>query len=119
MPRFFGRDPAFWLNGFALLVAWLSTWFLHLTPELQSVINAAAVALMGVIIAMITGDGQVAAIAGLTKALISLGLGFGLHLDDAHQTTLLSLVVFISTMFVRTQVVAPVPASPSPVRPAA
>jgi hypothetical protein len=112
--KIFGRDPAFWLNGVALLVAWLSTWFLHLSPEVQSVINAAAVALMGLIIAFVTGDGQVAAIAGLIKALIALGLGLGLRLDAAHQTTLLSLVVFVSTMYIRTQVVAPVPPLNSP-----
>lgn len=112
--KIFGREPAFWLNGFALLVAWLSTWFLHLTPEVQSVVNAVAVTLMGLIIAFMTGDGQVAAIVGLTKALISLGLGFGLHLGDAQQTTLLSLITFIATMFIRTQVVAPVPATKPP-----
>ena len=112
--KIFGRDPAFWLNGFALLVAWLSTWFLNLTPEIQSVINAAALALMGLIIAFVTGDGQVAAIIGLTKGLISLGLGFGLHLDDAHQTTLISIISFIATMFIRTQVTAPVPPAPAP-----
>lgn len=109
----FKREPAFWLNGFAITLAWLSTWFLHLTPEMQSVINAVAVALMGVIISFMTGDGQVAAIAGLIKAVFSLGLGFGMHWSDAEQTTLLSLVTFISTMFIRTQVVAPV----GPVKP--
>jgi hypothetical protein len=106
--RFLGREPAFWLNGFALLVAWLSTWFLHLTPGVQSVVNAVAVALMGVIIAFMTGDGQVAAIVGFVQALISLGLGFGLKIDVDHQTTLLSLITFIATMFIRTQVTAPV-----------
>ena len=113
--KIFGREPAFWLNGFALLVAWLSTWFLHLTPEIQSVVNGAALALMGLIIAFMTGDGQIAGIIGLVKALISLGLGFGLHMGDAQQTTLISLVSFIATMFIRTQVVAPVPPTKAPV----
>lgn len=69
---------------------------------------------MGLIIAFMTGDGQVAAIVGLVKALISLGLGFGLHMADAQQTTLLSLITFIATMFIRTQVTAPVPPTKSP-----
>lgn len=112
--KIFGREPAFWLNGFALLVAWLSTWFLHLTPETQSVVNAVAVTLMGLIIAFMTGDGQVAALLGFMKALIALGLGFGLHMSDAQQTTLLSLITFIATMFIRTQVTAPVSAYKPP-----
>lgn len=105
----FRREPAFWLNGFAVAVMWLSTWFLHLTIDQQAVLNAVAVAVAGVIIAFSTHDGQVAALAGLTKAVIALGLGFGLHLDDARQATLLALVTFISTMFIRAQVTAPAP----------
>lgn len=108
------RDPAFWLNGFAITVMWLSTWFLHLSDDQQSVLNAVAAAMAGLIIAFSTHDGQVAAIAGLTKAVISLGLGFGLHLGVAQQTTLLSLVMFISTMFIRTQVTAPAPPTATP-----
>lgn len=103
----FKREPAFWLNGFAVTISWLSTWLLHLSVEQQAVLNAVAVALMGLIIAFMTGDGQVAGIAGLIKAVIALGIGFGLHLSDAQQSTFMSFVIFISTMFIRTQVTAP------------
>jgi hypothetical protein len=108
----FKREPALWLNLLATLIAWLSTWFLHLTPEQQSVLNGVAYAVMGVIIAAMTGDGLSAGILGLFKAIISLGLGFGLHLSDDMQTTVLSLVAAVTTMFIRTQVVAPAPPTP-------
>lgn len=112
----FKREPALWLNLFATLVAWLSTWLLHLTPEQQSVLNGVAYAVMGIIIAAMTGDGLSAAILGFFKALIALGLGFGLHLSDDMQATVLSLVAAVTSMFIRTQVIAPASPRPAPVQ---
>lgn len=111
----FKREPAFWLNLVAAVIAWLSTWFLHLSPEIQSVLNGLAFAIMGVITAYMTGDGQVAGILGLFKAVFSLGMGFGLHLSDEMQSSALTLVAIITTMFIRTQVTAPVPPATAPV----
>lgn len=110
----FKREPAFWLNLFAALVAWLSTWFLHLSPEMTSAINAVAFGVMGLIIAGMTGDGWVAAVTGLFKALVSLGLGFGLHIDDEMQATAMTLLALLTSAFLRTQVVAPAPPKVTP-----
>lgn len=114
MPKIFGREPALWLALVAVLVKVLSAFWGHVNVDQQAVINAAAAAAVGLIVAAMVGDGIVAAVLGFVQAVIALAVGFGLHLSSDRQALLMSLATVIVAMFTRTQVVAPVAARPLP-----
>jgi hypothetical protein len=110
--KIFGRDPQWLLSLFAAVVIGISTFLLPLTDAQQSVLNGVAVALVGVIVGFSTHDGQLALIVGLFKALISLGLGFGLKLSPEQQAAIMTLVMAVGSGFLRTQLAAKVPPPP-------
>src|SRR6266498_1630521 len=107
--KILGRDPAFWLSLFAALVMGVSTFLFPFTDDQQGVLNAVAVAIVGILTALSVHDGVVAAVVGFFKALLALGLSFGLHLTPEQQYVLMLIIQAIGTGFVRTQVTAKVP----------
>lgn len=109
MPRIFGREPAVWLALIATALKLMSAFWWDLSVDQQSVLNAVATATVGLIVAMIVHDGQVASVLGFAQALLALAIGFGLHLSPEIQATIMSFVGVVVAMFVRTQVIAPVP----------
>lgn len=106
-----GREPALWLTLGAIIVKTVAAFGVGVSPDQQSVINAAAAALVGLIVAATTGDGVVAAVLGLAQAVIALAVGFGLNWSSDQQAIVMSLIGAAVAMFVRTQVTAPVSAS--------
>lgn len=107
----FGREPALWLTLVAIIVKTVCAFGVHVSPDQQSVINAVAAALVGLIVAASTGDGIAAAALGFVQATIALAVGFGLHWSADQQALVMSLVAAAVAMFVRTQVIAPVAAA--------
>jgi hypothetical protein len=108
--KWFGRDPVWYTNLFAVLVMAVASFGFHLTADQQGTLNAVALAVAGVIIAVqLRSEGQLAMAVQLVKALIALGLSFGLHLSPDQQFVLVSLVTAVGSGFLRTQVTAPVP----------
>lgn len=106
------RDPALYLFLVATIVKLVSAFIIKVSPDQQAVINAVAIAVAAAIVAaVVKHDGQVAAILGVAQALIALAVGFGLHLSADNQALIMSALGAIAAAFVRTQVVAPVPAS--------
>jgi hypothetical protein len=57
MPKIFGREPALWLALLAVIVKLSTAFGLDLTDKQQAVINAAAAALVGVLVAISVHDG--------------------------------------------------------------
>lgn len=112
--KIFGREPALWLALVAALVMAAGLAF-HLSSDAQAGLNAAAVAVVGVITAATVHDGVSAAVLGLVKALVALVLAFGLHLSPDWQVAILTLAAAVTAMFVRTQATAPVPAPRVPI----
>jgi nitrate/nitrite transporter NarK len=108
--KWFGRDPVWYTNLFAVLIMAVASFGFHLTADQQGGLNAVALAIAGVIIAVqLRSDGQLAFAVQLMKALIALGLSFGLHLSPDQQFVLVSIVTAVGSGFLRTQVIAPVP----------
>jgi hypothetical protein len=106
-----GREPAVLLALVAALVQGISGFFFTLTADQQGVINGAAAAFLGLVTAVaVKGDYLVPGILGFVQAVLSLGLAFGLHLLPAQQSVIMTLTGALVAVFVRTQVVAPVPA---------
>ena len=106
----FKREPALWLALIATAVQMVSAFVLPLTEGQQGVLNAVAVAIAGLITAVIVkSDQMVPAILAVLKALIALGLAFGWALSPEAQSTIMSFAAAAAAMFVRTQVDAPAP----------
>lgn len=111
------REPALVAGLVNSVIYVLGAFVIHMTPEQEALLIAATAAVLGVVVAYATHDGLSAAILGFVKSLIAVALGFGLHLDADHQAILLSFAAAITAMFVRTQAVAPLPASALPTAP--
>jgi hypothetical protein len=109
--KWFGREPALFLAFIAALVQVGSTFIWHITAEQQAVINAVAVALAGLITAVLVHDGVQAAVLGLAQAVLSLAIGFGAHIDTGTQSVILAAVSTGLALWVRDRATAPVPAS--------
>lgn len=112
MPRLFlGREPAQWLQLAAGLIIFLSP-VLHLTTEQQGALNAVVAAAFGVATGLaVSGEKAAPMVAGLLKALIALALAFRFDISPEMQVGLMVLVEAGVAWYLRTQVVAPVPAS--------
>lgn len=107
----FSREPAAWLALVAIVIKLLAAFGLDLSVDKQSVLNAVAAALVGLIVAFVTHDGVSAAIYGFAQAALALAVGLGLDWSADRQAVLLSFVSVLVAMFVRTQVIAPVTAA--------
>jgi hypothetical protein len=121
VPKFrLSRDPVFYTNLVAALVMFTSSFVINLTADQQGVLNAVALAIAGLATAWRVSDGQLSLVVNLFKALIALGLAFGLHLSPEQQAVIIVMVQAIGVGFIRTQVGAPVPppaSTASPVTP--
>lgn len=109
--KILGREPALWLALVAAAVQLGTAFGLDLSKDQQALINAAAVAVVGVLTAISVHDGIGAAVLGLFQAGVALGVGFGLHWSPDQQSTVLATVAALVAMFVRTQVAAKVTAA--------
>lgn len=120
MPKIFGREPALWLSLVAIAIQTVSAFVIDVSADQQAWINAAAAAVVGLAVAVMTGDGVVAGILGLAQAALALAVGYGLDWSTSQQGIAMALVAAVVGMFTRTQVTAPVKALKRPtVRPAA
>lgn len=112
--KFFGRDPVWYTNLVAAAVMAFSTFVLPLTADQQGGVNAVSIAVAGAYTAWKVGDGQLALVVNIFKALIALAISFGLHWTPEQQMVAMTLVVAIGSGFTRTQVTAPVRANTPP-----
>lgn len=107
----FGREPAQWLGLISALVALLSSTLLHLSVTQQGTLNAVAVAVVGLVTAMaVSAEKAAPAVAGLVQAVLACALAFGAHLSPDTQGAIMAFVAAGTAFWLRTQVVAPVPA---------
>jgi hypothetical protein len=110
--KIWGREPAVILAFVAALIQGVSGFFFHLTVDQQGVLNAVAVAVLGLVTAAaVKGDAWLPAISGLIKAVLALGVAFGAHWPADKQSLVMVLVTAAFAAFVRTQVTAPVNAA--------
>ena len=108
------RDPEL-LAALLLATLNLISVFTHWDTEQLALINAAAAALLGLIVAvLVRSDAWVPAVTGLVKAIGALLIGFGLEWTPQSQAAAMTLIAALTAMFVRTQVTAPVPATVRP-----
>jgi hypothetical protein len=105
------RDPALWLTLVATAIRLTAAFVVHLSDEQQTVLNALATAIAGLVVALVVRrDGQVPAILGVAQAILALAVGFGLDVSAEGQAVIMSFVGAAAAAFTRTQVTAPVSA---------
>lgn len=109
--KVFGRDPVLWLGLLAAIVQFVSAFFFPISIETQGLIAAFAVAIVGVVQAVVVRDGSaVPAVTGFFKAGIALGLAFGLKWTPEQQAEVMFVVQSVLALLVRPQVTAPIDA---------
>lgn len=106
MPYIFRREPAAWLALVAILVKLVSAFWVNVSVDEQSLINAVAAAVVGLVVAFSTHDGIAAAVYGFAQSALALAVGFGLQWSADQQAVLLSAVSVVLALFTRTQVTA-------------
>lgn len=106
--KIFGREPAVWLALVAVIVKLACAFGLNLSTDQQAWVNAAAAAIVGLIVAISVHDGIGAAVIGLVQAGLALAVGLGLDWSAEQQAVVLSLASAVVAMWTRTQVTAPV-----------
>lgn len=111
------RDPVFLTQLAAAIIAAVSTFLIDLTVDQQGALNALVVFLASVASAWKVSDGQLAVLVGGFKAVLAVGLSFGLHLSPEQQLVLIVLIQAIGAGYVRTQVGSKLPPPPSTATP--
>lgn len=113
--KVFGREPALWSAFLTSAIAMFSALVLPLTEGQQAVLNALVAAILGLITAVVLKtDGISAAVLGLVKAALAVGIGFGWVLEPTTQAVVMTFAAAVTGMFIRTQEVAPEPARVRP-----
>ena len=107
--KFFGREPALFLALIAVVVQIVSAFWVDVSADEQTWINAAAAAVVGLVVAIVAHDSLSAPILGAIQAVIALAVGFGLDWSAEQQAQLMSLATVLVALFVRQQVAAPEP----------
>lgn len=107
----FGREPAVWAGLVAVVVQFVSAFALDVNADVQTGVNVAAAALLGLLVAVKVRDGIVAALTGFAQAALALGMNLGLDWSAVRQAAAMAFITVVAQAFVRTQVTAPVPAA--------
>jgi hypothetical protein len=103
------RDPAFYTVLATTVIRLLAAFWIDLTADQQTWLNAGVAAAGGVVIAIwVRRDGQIAALTGFASALLAIAVGFGANIDAEGQAAIMSFVGVAAAAFIRTQVTAPV-----------
>ena len=112
-----GREPAVWAGLVAVAVQFVAAFVVNVSQDVQTGVNIAAVAVLGLLVAIKVHDGVIAALTGVAQAALALGMNLGLDWSADKQAAWMAIVTVVAQAFVRTQVTAPVPAAA--VKPAA
>jgi len=111
-----GREPALAIIGvLGPLVSVLVSLAPGLSQTWQTAIESAVYAAAGVATALVVRSEKLApALLGLGQALLNVALAAGALWDEQQQTAIMTAVALLVAAFVRTQVVAPLPPTPTP-----
>ncbi len=105
-----GREPSVILGAVAIVVQFVSAFFVNVDQDTQTAINAAAAALVGFIVAYVVKDeGTFAFFVGLGQASLALAMNLGLHWSGDKQAAFMALFTLVGQFWlVRDRVTAPV-----------
>jgi CHASE2 domain-containing sensor protein len=102
--KIFGREPAFWVGVLEALIAVLVTFKIDgLSQEQAGFWIAVIVAVGGLLTAWATRDTALAALVAVVKALLVLGVAYGLHVTEEQIGLIAALVTTVGAGWLRTQ----------------
>lgn len=108
--KLLGREPAQWIQLASGVLIFLTP-LLGLTPDVNGAVLAVITAAFGIATGLaVSGEKAAPMVAGLLKALIALALAFRFDISPEMQAGALVLVEAGVAWYLRTQVVASVPA---------
>lgn len=116
--RIFGREPVLVTAFLAAVLQVVSSLFLHWSDNQQALLNAAIAALLGFLAAAaVAFDKALPAVVGVVQAIISVAVGFGLHVTDSQLSMITAMVAAGVALWTRDRVTAPVDAAGAKVNP--
>lgn len=102
--KIFGREPAVYIAVIEAALAFLVTFgFDGLSAEQSTNILAVAVAVGGVLASWATRDTLLAALGGAAKALLVLGVSYGLNLTQEQIGLAVVVISALGGIWLRTQ----------------
>ncbi|MFJ9985263.1 hypothetical protein ACIQUD_14745 [Streptomyces globisporus] len=108
--RIFGREPVYILGFLAAALQALTAFGLDVTETQQTLVNAFAAAVVGVITAVVLKTGApAAALLGFAQSGMALAVGFGLDWSTDMQGKVMAAVAALLALWLREKVTAPVP----------
>lgn len=110
----FAREPVKILAFATALLELLSVTFFHFTDPQQAAVDSVITIVAGFLGALAVGaEKTLPFVMGLVQAVLACVLAFGVHFGSPAQGSVMAFVAAAAGMWLRTQVVAPVPA-PTP-----
>lgn len=110
--KIFGREPAIVIAFLATLLQVAASLGFGPNPDVQGAIIAVLTAAAGVFTAFkVQADKALPALLGFAQAGFALLLALNFHISADVQSAVAAAIAAAFALFVRTQVVAPVPAS--------
>lgn len=109
--KILGREPAAWVALASIIVQAIGAFWAGFTPSTQGWVVAVVSGGLGLVVAVVTHDGVIAAISGFVQAAVSLAVGLGVHMDTQKQFYILAVIVAVAQWVTRQNVTAPVPAA--------
>lgn len=109
--KILGREPAAWVALATIIVQAIGAFWAGFTPKTQGWVVAVIAGGLGLVVAIVTHDGVIAAISGFSQAAVSLAVGLGAHMDTHQQFYIVAAIVAVAQWVTRQNVVAPVPAA--------
>jgi hypothetical protein len=105
----FGREPVVVTAFLAAFLQVLSSLVFHWTDGQQAVVNAAISVLLGFAAAAgVAVDKALPALVGVVQAVLAVGIGFGLHLQDTQVSMITAMVAAGVALWTRDRVTAKV-----------
>lgn len=107
-----GREPIQWISLLSAAIALFSSLVIPLDGGQQGALIAVVTAVFGFVGAVaVSGEKAAPLVAGLVQSALALALAFGLALSPEVQGSVMAFVAAGVGWYLRTQVVAPVPAA--------
>jgi hypothetical protein len=110
--KLFGREPAQWLAALAIAIQLLVAWGVPLSEQQQAAVNAAATAVMGLVLAWTLAREKVAAAAGgVVFALGQLAVSVGFDISQERIAMTGAAITAGMAFWLHGRVTAPVDAN--------
>lgn len=110
--KIFGREPAMILALISSSIMMIAQFIFPISVGQQGALNAVAMAAVGIVTMFaVAEDGGLGLIVGLAKAVIALGISFGLNFAPEAQAVVMTFITVVAQAFIiRPNVVAPIKA---------